>query len=225
MNVEFSPSSAAPASSPHFCTEHRGEEGLMSPVSLTGGEGTLSVEEYFHQWWPGKPFLYSALQSSLLFIRWRCSVGVADILTVEELSPRSRLCVRLSVQLLLQLNVQLSGIKGCSAVSLLGTDPTCLEAQTKMKISLGHCWVGSYLTSLSRIFLRLESWRRWVLLERVMVVTPHTLWYICSSLWREWTKVRLSLSCCWRTLTSCCSLLTHVQVITVNHYSSSVPFI
>lgn len=46
MNVESSP---RPAAAAHFCTEYTGEEGLTSPVSLTGGEGTLSVGEYFHQ--------------------------------------------------------------------------------------------------------------------------------------------------------------------------------
>ncbi len=56
-------------------------------------------------------------------------LGVSDILTVEELSLGSRRSVSLSAQLLLQLNVQLSGVKGCSAVIKLGTviGLTCLE--------------------------------------------------------------------------------------------------
>ncbi len=56
-------------------------------------------------------------------------LGVSDILTVEELSLGSRRSISLSAQLLLQLNVQLSGVKGRSAVIKLGTviGLTCLE--------------------------------------------------------------------------------------------------
>lgn len=47
----LSPWSVAPVSSVCFCIACKGEEGLKSPVSLTGGEGTLSVETDSHQYW------------------------------------------------------------------------------------------------------------------------------------------------------------------------------
>lgn len=46
----FSPWSADPLSAECFCAERKGEAGLSSPVSLTGGEGTFSVKEDFHQY-------------------------------------------------------------------------------------------------------------------------------------------------------------------------------
>lgn len=155
---------------------------------------------------------FSQFCNLLFFIIWRCRVGVPDILTAEELSPSSRLCVCLSVQLLLKLNVQLFGVKRCTAGSLLGTvtDPTCLETN-KTRISLGLSRVESYFCDYQ---LLCWVWQWWVLPERVVVVTPHTRWYTCSSHWREWTKLRLSLSCCWRTLTSCCSLSIHTHSLT-----------
>lgn len=47
---------------------------------------------------------------------------VSDILTAEQLPPGSRLSVSLSAQLLLQLDVQISGVKGRSITGL-----TCTE--------------------------------------------------------------------------------------------------
>lgn len=68
------------------------------------------------------------------------------MLTVEELPPGSRLCVGLSAQLLLQVKVQLSGVKGHSALSKFGTvtGPTCLEThKRKEEICRGKIYADS----------------------------------------------------------------------------------
>lgn len=63
-------------------------------MSLTGGEGTLSADGRFHQY-----------ESKLTL---EVQPVFTDILTAEEAPPGPRR----SAQLLLQLNVQLSGVKG-----------------------------------------------------------------------------------------------------------------
>lgn len=54
---------------------------------------------------------------------------ILEILTAKKLSPRSML----SAQLLLQLKVQLCGVKGCSAAIELGsfTGPNCSSQKTE----------------------------------------------------------------------------------------------
>lgn len=140
-----SPWSAAPVSATCFCAGCRGEEGLTSPVSLTGGEGTFSVKEDFLS-------AQTAAQESFFLIQWslisylKMLLGVSDILTVEQLSSGSRLCVSLSIQLLLQLNVQLSGVKGRSAESKFGilTGLTCLETHKQvMKVIVRNICAGA----------------------------------------------------------------------------------
>lgn len=121
----LSPWSVAPVSSVCFCIACKGEEGLKSPVSLTGGEGTLSVETDSHQYWFKVSLLKhfcncNAMICTAIFVRiFRNSLGVSDILTAEELPPGLRLRVSFSAQLLLQLNVQVFGIKDCCAVTAL----------------------------------------------------------------------------------------------------------
>lgn len=81
-------------------------------MSLTGGEGTLSADQHFRQY-----ELNLTLVVQPVF---------ADILTAEEPPPGPGR----SAQLLLQLNAQLSGVKGRrTAVQLCAdADLTCSKA-------------------------------------------------------------------------------------------------
>lgn len=119
----LSPWSVAPVSSVCFCIACKGEEGLKSPVSLTGGEGTLSVETDSHQYWFKVSLLKHFCNCSAMICHicqdFQKQSMCTDILTAEELPPGLRLRVSFSAQLLLQLNVQVFGIKDCCAVTAL----------------------------------------------------------------------------------------------------------
>lgn len=50
----------------------------------------------------------------------------------------------------------------------------------------------------------------------MLFLTPHTRSYSCSSLCRECSSCLLSANCCWSKVTSCCSLNTDHQLLSLH---------
>lgn len=94
--------------------------------------------------------------------------------------------------------------------------PAMIDSRTTMSLNSVKTigWMDGCFSSLHRV--KAAHWSEqatvcWFLPVGAFVVTLPFLRYTCSSHWREWTKLRLSQSCCRRTVNSCWSLRYFIQ--------------